>query len=213
MEQYYFIEKNGTKLGPYKLSEVKQQAIYFDELIWRSDSDQWRKAADYEELSDILIIKPPPTPKEQKIAEVNKNFTSKIIGQLIVAYIVASLLFGILSSSIAQSSWEECLKNGNNGYGRYATYIPNKNVKDHEDGSYWFQYYQTGFLFYRPFKAFGSTIYLSHYEQDNTSLLWAHLMLSSFASLSIIFLIIGIIYYAIKRSDLADKRANKESTN
>ena len=28
MEQYYFIEKNGDKLGPYKLSELKQQTIY-----------------------------------------------------------------------------------------------------------------------------------------------------------------------------------------
>jgi hypothetical protein len=55
MGQYYFIEKNGTKLGPYELSGLKQQIIYFDELIWRSDSDKWRKAADYEELSDILI--------------------------------------------------------------------------------------------------------------------------------------------------------------
>jgi hypothetical protein len=150
----------------------------------------------------ILIIKPPPTRKEQKIAEVNKNFTIQIIGQLIIAYVVASLLIGFISSSIAQSSWDECLKNGSNGYGRYYSYIPEMNVKVHEDRSYWYQYYQTGFWFYRPFKAFGSTIYLSQEEQNNIGLLWAHLMLSSFVSLSFIFIIIGIIYYAIKRTDL-----------
>jgi hypothetical protein len=210
MEQYYFIEKNGAKLGPFKLSELKQQTISFDELIWRSDSDQWRKAADYEELSDIFIIKPPPTPKEQKIAEVNRNFTSQIIVQLVIAYFITSLLIGSFSSSIAQSSWDEYLKNGTNGYGRYKTYIPEMNVKDHEDGSYWYQADQTGFWFYRPFKAFGSTIYLSHEEQDNSSLLREHLMLSSFVSLSILFLIIGIIYYAIKRTDLAENPAKAE---
>ena len=121
MEQYYFIEKNGTKLGPYKLTELKQQTIYFDELIWRSDSDQWRKAADYEELSDIFILNPPPTPKEQKIAEVNKNFTGKIFGQIALSYFIASLLIGIISLSIAQGSWDSYLsKTG-------GKYIPDKN--------------------------------------------------------------------------------------
>lgn len=40
MEQYYFIEKNGTKQRPFKLNELIQQTIYFNELIWRSDIDQ-----------------------------------------------------------------------------------------------------------------------------------------------------------------------------
>ena len=214
MEQYYFIEKNGTKIGPYKLNELKQQTIYFNELIWRSDSDQWKKASDFEELSDILVITPPPTPKEQKIAKINKNFKGKIIGQIVIAYFVVSLLIGFFSSSIAQSSWDEYLKNGNSGYGRYTAYLPNMTVKNHEDASYWFQSYETGFWFFRPFLAFGifsppwSKIYLSHYEQDNNGLLSVHLMLSSFASLSVIFLIIGIIYYVIKRIDFADKPAN-----
>lgn len=223
MEQYYFIEKNGTKLGPYKLSELKQLTIYFDELIWRSDSDQWRKAADYEELSDIIIINPPPTPKEKKIAEVNENFTGKIIAQLAFAYFLASLLFGFISYSIAQSSWEKYLKDtegkylGNNPSSnssgfitlyelnankRYPSYLPNSN----NESAYG---YGQGFWF-RPFKAFGSTVYLTLEEQKNSSLLLGHLILSSFASLSFIFVIFGIIYYVIKRADFEEEPEMKK---
>jgi hypothetical protein len=227
MEQYYFIEKNGTKLGPYKLSELKQQTIYFNDLIWRSDSDQWKKASEFEELIDIFIIEPPPTPKEQKIAEVNRNFTGQIIGQLSVFYVITSLLIGFISYSIAKSSWDNYLvetggKYLGNTYNnnsssnwisnaelyanrRYKYYTPGRN----NESAYG---YGQGFWF-RPFKAFGSTIYLTEEEQNNSGLLVGNLILSSFASLSFIFIIIGIIYYAIKRTDLADKPKNKESNN
>ncbi len=232
MEQYYFIEKNGTKLGPYKLTELKQQTIYFDELIWRSDSDQWRKAADYEELSDIFIINPPPTPKEQKIAEVNKNFTGKIFGQIALSYFIASLLIGIISLSIAQGSWDSYLSktggkyipdknpNYNNEYPSGSTFvmqnelIDNKRYPMYQRGVNLENVYglQQGMLFI-SFRAFYSTIYLTREEQNNSGLLLMNLMLSTFASLSFIFIIIGIVYYAIKRTDLEDKPENIESTS
>jgi hypothetical protein len=232
MEQYYFIVKNGTKLGPYKLSELKQKTVYFDELIWRSDSDQWRKAADYEELSDIFIIKPPPTPKEQKIAEVNKNFIGQIIGLIAISYVITSVFIGLISFVIAQDSWNSYLKETE------SKYVPDKNP------SYNYQYpsgggfvmanelidnkrypmYQRGVnlenvygiqqgLLFRSFRAFYSTIYLTKKEQNNSVLFLMNLMLSSFVSLSFFFIAIGIIYYAIKRNDLVDKPANMESIN
>jgi hypothetical protein len=200
------------------LSELKQQTIYFNDLIWRSDSDQWKKASDFDELSDIIFIAPPPTPKEQKIAEVNRNFTGKFIGQLVAFYVIISFLLGIISSSIAQSSWDNYLKETGGKYlgntynnnspsnmitsgelydnRRYEYYTPGRN----NESAYG---YGQGFWF-RPFKVFGSTIYLTEEEQNNSGLLMWNLFLSSFASLSFIFIIIGIIYYAIKRSDLAD---------
>lgn len=190
--------------------------IYFNDLIWRSDSDQWKKASDFDELSDIIIIAPPPTPKEQKIAEVNRNFTGQIIGQLSVFYVITSLLIGFISYSIAKSSWDNYLvetggKYLGNTYNnnsssnwisnaelyanrRYKYYTPGRN----NESAYG---YGQGFWF-RPFKAFGSTIYLTEEEQNNSGLLVGNLILSSFASLSFIFIIIGIIYYAIKRTNL-----------
>lgn len=217
---YYFFQQAGTKKGPFKLQALKQLTIYFNDLVWRSDSDQWKKASDFDELSDIVIITPPPTPKEKKISEVNKNFTGKIIGQLVIGYVVASLLIGFISYSIASSSWENYLKETKNTYSngrdesrnmiggsdktmadealysRYPTFVYGVN---NESG---YGYNQS--FWFRPFKAFGSTIYLTEEEQKNSGLLMWNLFLSSFASLSFIFIIIGIIYYAIKRTDLAD---------
>lgn len=276
MELYYFIEKNGTKQGPYKLFELKQQTIYFNELIWRSDSDHWKKASEFEELNDVVIIIPPPTPKEQKIAEVNQNFTEQIIGGLTILYIITSLLIGFISHSIAIESWEKHLKNagskylGSNSISRTENYgnismsrtigggLNDGSTKsdtsmsslqrlqalamsgDPGDGritgggiprslaevtSNRYSYFMPGNynnedaygrgqnFWFRPFKAFGSTIYLTLEEQKNSNLLMGHLILSSFASISFIFMIIGILYYAIKRNDLADKLANTEDNN
>ena len=224
MEHYYFIQKGNRKQGPFKLEQLKQQIIYFDELIWRSDSDVWKKASDYEELSQIFIIKPPPTPKEQRITEVNQRFKSEIIGILTFSYIVISILISIISCVVAQTSWEKYLKDtdgkylGNNKSGspgyvtlyelnankRYPMYTPNYNNESAYGygQSFWF----------RPFRAFGSTIYLTNEEQSDSSSLFFNLMLSSFASLSFIFIGFAIVYYGIKRNS-PNEQPDIESNN
>lgn len=223
MEYYYFIEKNGTKQGPYKLIEFKQQTIFFDQLIWRSDSDKWIKATEFEELSDVLIVKPPLTPKEQKIAVVNKNFISKTVGSLAIFYVISSLLIGFLSFSIAQASWDSYLKETD---GKYIPEINSiYNYQYPSDGVVFtielldnkrYPWYQRGVnmeninglqqgLLFRSFKSFYSTIYLTREEQNNSSSLLMNLMLSSFASLSFIFVAFGMIYYVVKRNNQDDK--------
>jgi hypothetical protein len=218
MEHYYFIQKGGSKQGPFKLADLKEQTIYFDELIWRSDNDQWKKASEFEELKDIFIIKPPPTPIEQRVTEVNKTFVNKFIGQLVFFYIITSFLIGFISYSIASSSWEKYLKDtggkylGNsysssyssdrvsyeelNANKRYTTYTPGLNNESYHGSA-------QEFLF-RPFKAFFSTVYLTEDEQKNSGTLFINLALSSFVSLSFIFVIIGFVYYAIKRTDIKE---------
>ncbi len=253
-ELYYFIQQEGSKKGPFKLPELKKLTIYFDELVWRSDSDQWKKASEFEELSSNFIIKPPPTPKEQKIAEVNQNFIGQIIGYLAIFYVIASLLIGFISYSLAQSSWDKYLKETGGKYlgekqvsGRgpliseeqlkYILDDIKRNPKTtkydlmqaysdasdfrtngdmvitakERDDNKRYEYYTPGInnetslgygqgFWFRPFKAFGSTIYLTLEEQKNYNLLMGHLILSSFASLSLIFMILGVVYYAIKRT-------------
>jgi hypothetical protein len=198
MEKYYFIEKNGAKQGPYKLNDLREQTIYFDQLIWRSDSDQWKKASDFEELSGIYIVKPPPTPKEQNITEVNKEFTRRNIGGLVSIYVISSFLLGIISYNIALSSWEGSSIN------RYHYYSPGRDTET--------MYGNNEEFWFRPFKAIGSTIYLSKEEQEDSNLLERNLILSSFASLSFIFCAIGIIYYTIKRNGSNGNPINTEST-
>lgn len=99
MEQYYFIEKDGAKLGPFKLDDLRNHTIYFDDLVWRSDSENWKKASDFEELNDIYIIKPPLTPKEQENAEINgANTTKKTVN--ISEQLIVSMLIGFLISLV-----------------------------------------------------------------------------------------------------------------
>ena len=105
MEKYYFIEKDGAKLGPFKLDDLKSQIIYFDELVWRSDSENWKKASEYEELHEYYIIKPPLTPIEEKNKNFNEYFFKTIVVSSIVVYIIISLLISVTSFSIATNSW------------------------------------------------------------------------------------------------------------
>jgi len=122
------------------------------------------------------------------------------------------VLIGIISYTIAQTSWENYIKEtegkylGNTrssnapGYvtdyelmmnKRYPYYRPNSN----NESAYG---YGQGFWF-RSFIAFGGTVYLTEEEQRNSNALLGNLMLSSFASLSFIFVAIGLIYYTIQR--------------
>ena len=107
MEHYYFIQKDGVKQGPLKLAELKQMTIYFDELIWRSDDDQWKKASDFEELNDIFIIKPPLTPVEGKKKDFNNTFLTTILPFALGIYVVISLIITLISFSIASKGWED----------------------------------------------------------------------------------------------------------
>jgi len=107
MDLYYFIQKNGTKQGPFKLSELNLQTIYSDELIWRSDNDQWKKASEFEELHDILINKPPLTPTEERNKSFNNNFLRKFLPFACGIYFFISLLLSVTSFIISTNDWNE----------------------------------------------------------------------------------------------------------
>ena len=110
MEQYYFIQQNGVKKGPFKLNELKSENIYIDELVWRSDDDKWKKASEFDELKNIYIIKPPLTPLEIEKKDVKKVFLKKVLPNIIGIYFILFLMISISSFIIANSSWEEVKK-------------------------------------------------------------------------------------------------------
>lgn len=107
MEQYYFIQQNGVKKGPFKLKELKSENIFFDELVWRSDDDKWKKASEFEELAGIYLIKPPLTPLEIEKNEIDKEFFKKVIPNTLGIYFILFLIISISSFLIADSSWNE----------------------------------------------------------------------------------------------------------
>jgi hypothetical protein len=107
MEQYYFIQQKGVKKGPFKLNELKSENVFFDELVWRSDDDKWKKASEFEELTGVYLIKPPLTPLEIEKNEIDKEFFKKVIPNTLGIYFILFLIISISSFLIANSSWEE----------------------------------------------------------------------------------------------------------
>jgi hypothetical protein len=107
MEQYYFIQQKGVKKGPFKLNELKSENVFFDELVWRSDDDKWKKASEFEELTGIYLIKPPLTPLEIEKNNINKEFLQKVLPNTLGIYFILFLIISISSFLIANSSWEE----------------------------------------------------------------------------------------------------------
>lgn len=213
MELYYFIEKGGVKLGPYKVPELASKHISGSDQVWRSDMNSWKKAQDFEELKNILIVLPPPTPKEQKIKEFDQQFTRKALPGLFAAFIIISFMFSIPSFIIAQTSWENWEKvTGKTNpisassvtdniiltpqhlTARYKTYSP---FIDNERASAEGQLFLT-----RPFYAFFSTLYLNSDEQGNPGRLFLNLLFSSSVLGGLIMIIIGILIYAERRINL-----------
>ena len=200
MKYFYFIQKSGNKHGPFDFSELKKQVIFHDQLIWRSDNDNWKMASEFKELEGIYIFKPPPTPKEEKVKKVNEEFSKKNLKQLFWLYIITSFLLGYASTEMAQSSWYKHQNKSDRS--RYPYVMPGMN---HEIG-----YANQQNFWFRPFKAYYSTIYLTEEEQGSHIVLLGNLMLSSFASLFFIFVGIGIMNYLIVRTG---KSKNSEPQN
>lgn len=110
MELYYFIQQKGVKKGPFKLNDLNSESIFFDELVWRSDNDKWKKASEFEELSSFIIVKPPLTPLEIERDTINKKFLQKTIPNLLWVYFILFLIITLSSYTIAVNSWDEVRK-------------------------------------------------------------------------------------------------------
>lgn len=135
MEKYYFIQQNGVKKGAFKLNELKDENIYFDELVWRSDEDKWKKASEFEELVGIYLIKPPLTPLEIEKNEIDKEFFKKVLPNTLGIYFILFLIISISSFLIANSSWEEEKKayiTNNNEVGKNTFNVEDSIVKSYK---------------------------------------------------------------------------------
>jgi hypothetical protein len=109
MENYYFINRNGSKLGPFKLGDLKNQLIYSDELVWRSDSENWKKASEFEELNGIYLIKPPLSPQElenETKAEHKKTvaISEQLLSSLLIGFSIPIVF--IIFAHFFPSDWK-----------------------------------------------------------------------------------------------------------
>ena len=119
MELYYVLEKNGIKLGPFTFNDVKNHTIYSDELVWRSDSENWKRASEFDELNGTYIFKQPPSIVEEKTTGTNdtkKNvdISEQLIISLLIGFSISFL--AIVLSHISPSDWVALPITNNNSF-------------------------------------------------------------------------------------------------
>ena len=61
----YFIAEEQEQRGPFSFNELKEMGITKNTLIWKEGFKDWLKAKKIEELSDLLLIKPPKLPSSK----------------------------------------------------------------------------------------------------------------------------------------------------
>lgn len=220
-EMYYFIESNGKKEGPLKLSDITGKQIKPNDLVWRSDGSEWKEAFEFDELKSCLIVSPPPLPIDELRTKARQKFVG-LLPIIAVGYFLSSLILGIAASKIAFSSWQKYLTETGGVYqhessisyesrsfGSSPSSIPLKELLDNKR----YPFYERGvnlehinaiqqpFLF-KPFKAFYSTIYLTRNEQQNRDTFGMNILISAFVTMALIFSVATSTYYLILMSSI-----------
>ena len=86
MRQYY-INKNGTTLGPYTLDQVKQQGILPNDLIWFEGASTWAEARTIPELNSPAPTIPPPI--NEKAPQSSNFWKYATISAIVLMVVVA----------------------------------------------------------------------------------------------------------------------------
>lgn len=72
-ERKFWIEKNGSQLGPFSQDELKGYQIFEETLIWHEGLENWTPASQVTEIGELLIKRPPPLP-----GDVQKEYDHKL---------------------------------------------------------------------------------------------------------------------------------------
>ena len=182
----YFIIRKGSKEGPLNLDELKSLKIESSELVWHEGLDDWIQAKELKELESHVYVKPPLTPEEriqleaqrnkaknhlaaQKIKRYNNKRFNGIakdsFATAIIIWLLSSVGIGLFAEYAAYSEYDER---------RYSNYSEtSKYAEDHT-------------IFFRPFKAIFSTVYLSTSEQNSRRTFRSNMIIASFITMLII---------------------------
>jgi ABC-type uncharacterized transport system permease subunit len=180
MKKYYFLERKGEKKGPFSLEDLRNETIYEDDLIWNNEIEEWTQSKNLDEVSDLIIIRPPKTPDEiieEKIKSDNILIRRIVIKRTSIIYLILSIIL----TMIAYLATDNFIDNGL--YGK-------KGVK---------MYYSSKSIFTRAIEAFQGEFTVEGGEYENRNLLFFKMFISSILFFSFV-IPIGFFYYLINRS-------------
>lgn len=108
-EAKYFIIKDNQQIGPFSISELRQQGITADTLIWEKGLANWTPAKDIDCLKSILGAIPPAIPQPPTYApgsqpqHLDNALLMKIndMKTWIVIVIIAGFLFSCIGGIFA----------------------------------------------------------------------------------------------------------------
>lgn len=92
MDKKYFVSDGVNQSGPFSFEEISKVPLNENNKVWVEGAENWKNAAEFEELKPLLIAMPPPIPKDE-----NK---SKILAKEIkinLKLLLISLILGICS--------------------------------------------------------------------------------------------------------------------
>lgn len=98
----YFIEQNGKKQGAFTLEELIKLDIYDDAMVWKAGWEDWKQSTEVDELTEYVIIKPPPTKQEKAVQEIRAKKNSLIehiklkYPKFIIGFIVSTLFLNLI---------------------------------------------------------------------------------------------------------------------
>ena len=61
----YFYSENNQQVGPVTMEELKTKNITRETMVWKEGMENWQKACEVNELSDLFAAVPPPLPKQK----------------------------------------------------------------------------------------------------------------------------------------------------
>ncbi len=113
----YFIARNGQKLGPYSVDELRQQNLTANDMVWAKGMSDWTQARHVPELTGLFPAQASTPPPHQAPPQNGPQYSSpapkgpKLVGLLVMSImgIIGSLFqigFGIAYlSSDGRSYW------------------------------------------------------------------------------------------------------------
>jgi hypothetical protein len=107
----FFVYKNGVEDGPFGIEDLEIMSIYETTLVWKIGEENWKEAARFEELENIIQYSPPKIP-EEKIGYDRVEDIAKIDYKKAAIFSVIYLLANVFISEFMYTSKLGLILNG-----------------------------------------------------------------------------------------------------
>ena len=113
----YYINNGNENGGPFTIEELKSQHISTATLVWFNGMDEWKYAADIEELQPLISTLPPPVKQSQKPESTIITEPKTILGlktsHFILTIIFLAIMIFILILNLIQANKKSLLDERN----------------------------------------------------------------------------------------------------